>query len=341
MKQKIVDLHQDISLGLFAFGNNFGRKNEKEVSHIANQPFQLINQTDLPRLKMGNIRIVVGASCPLIVKDGKIQTPSNFIREFKKHNRVYKNLENIKSILIIKSLSDLNRCIKEHKTGIILSIEGLYGNGITIKAIKKILACGITMAAPFWSINNQLGCGCMTKHDRGLTPKGKKIINFLEKNNIIIDLAHSSKKTFLDVLKITTKPILVSHTASWNIHKHPRNINQKQAELLASKRGLIGISLVNEFIGSNSISAFIEHIKFFKKIGLINNIGIGSDFCGMFSTHTIKALEDSESLTKLPVILKDNGFNEIEIEKILWKNSINFFRSNLMTNNFDGRHLNL
>lgn len=46
----------------------------------------------------------------------------------------------------------------------------------------------------------------------GLSPYGKELIKEMNKIGIVIDVSHSSDKTFLDVLEISEAPIISSHS---------------------------------------------------------------------------------------------------------------------------------
>jgi microsomal dipeptidase-like Zn-dependent dipeptidase len=84
----------------------------------------------------------------------------------------------------------------------------------------------------------------------GLTPFGAEVIRECDRLGILIDLAHASMKTTADVLKVTSKPVIISHTGpDWrlgnDVHMaemmRPRLISKEQASLVAAAGGLIGV----------------------------------------------------------------------------------------------------
>jgi membrane dipeptidase len=75
----------------------------------------------------------------------------------------------------------------------------------------------------------------------GLNAFGREVIRTMNEMGMLIDLAHSGEKTFYDVLEITTKPVIVSHTAVSALCPHYRNLNDDQLHALAENGGIAGI----------------------------------------------------------------------------------------------------
>jgi membrane dipeptidase len=85
---------------------------------------------------------------------------------------------------------------------------------------------------------------------RGLTPFGATVIKECNRLGILIDLAHANMQTTEGALKITTRPVIISHTgldtqlgsnARMAQMMRPRLISKEQAKLVANAGGLIGV----------------------------------------------------------------------------------------------------
>src|SRR5439155_6784908 len=53
------------------------------------------------------------------------------------------------------------------------------------------------------------GCG----HTHGLTPFGADVIRACNRLGIVCDVAHATEKTVKQAVKVSSKPLLLSHTA--------------------------------------------------------------------------------------------------------------------------------
>lgn len=133
-----------------------------------------------------------------------------------------------------------------------------------------------------WNRANSLAGGAHSK--QGLTPWGRQVILKLENAGIQIDTAHLNRQSFWQFTKITTRPLLCTHTAFAAVRRHPRNLTQRQIKAIIATGGLIGLCLVPKFLTKNTTSCgfhdIIKHIDYFKKHFGRQNLRLGTDFYG-------------------------------------------------------------
>jgi membrane dipeptidase len=84
----------------------------------------------------------------------------------------------------------------------------------------------------------------------GLTPFGAAVIKECNRLGILIDLAHANMQTTEAALKLTTRPVIISHTGldtqlgsnpSIAQMMRPRLISKEQAKMVADAGGLVGV----------------------------------------------------------------------------------------------------
>ncbi|MCL2847058.1 MAG: membrane dipeptidase [Firmicutes bacterium] len=127
-----------------------------------------------------------------------------------------------------------------------------------------------------WNQNNNLAGGA--HGDGELTDLGRSMIERLTKSGVVIDLAHLNKKSFHQVAdQLTGQRLFCSHTCFDEINPHPRNIDREQIQRIVDSDGIVGLTLVNEFLGDSGVAG---HIKYFHGNWGTENLGIGTDFFG-------------------------------------------------------------
>jgi membrane dipeptidase len=84
----------------------------------------------------------------------------------------------------------------------------------------------------------------------GLTAFGANVIKECNRLGMLIDLAHANVQTTEAALKVTTRPVIVSHTGldtqlgsnpSMALMMRPRLISKEQAKIVADAGGLVGV----------------------------------------------------------------------------------------------------
>lgn len=190
-------------------------------------------------------------------------------------------------------------------------------------ALIRPLYAGLT-----WNSTNCLAGGA---YESGrLTAFGKQVIRVLEGAHIQIDLAHLNEESFTDVAKYSGRRLFCSHTACAGLYSCPRNLKDYQIKTIVDSGGLVGICLVSEFLNGTKhadFDALIRHIDYFAcKFG-INNLALGTDFCGTKSLP--KGVGNYIRLKdRLTAALQKLGYTERSIDKIMFLNAEEFFEKN-------------
>lgn len=247
----------------------------------------------------------------------------NILEQFKKDKD--KN-----EIIDILNKEDLNKTVDEKKIGIILTIENGSAISGNIENIEKLYEKGIRVMSVTWNEDNDLGCGALTKNDEGLTKLGEEYIRKLEEKNIIIDVSHSSEKTFWDITKCTNRTIVATHSCVNSICNHPRNLKDEQIIEIANREGIIGICFASHFLnesGKSNVVDIINHIKYIKDLVGIDYIGLGSDFDGVDFDDMPSDIRGIKDINKLEEKMKMEGFTEEEINKVMGENWLRVLRN--------------
>lgn len=226
-------------------------------------------------------------------------------------------------IIQIQSNNDIDKVIAENKLGIVLTIEN--GSAIEDNLDNVDFFChqGVKVMSITWNNDNLLGCGALTKNDNGLTEFGKKYIQKLNQKNMLIDVSHSSQKTFWDTSKISEDTVVATHSCCYHLCSHPRNLTDEQIRQIAAMNGIIGICYCTQFLsetGRATTKEIVDHIDYIANLVGIDYVGLGSDFDGLEEEDIPKNLKGISQINNLIQELQNRGFDEDEIQKILGEN---------------------
>jgi len=182
-------------------------------------------------------------------------------------------------------LQEIRKYKKMLSEGLLLHIEDAWF--VTEDNIEELIELQPFSVGLTWNKNNALAGGAYD--DGGLTELGKFVVDKLIAAGIYIDLAHLNRRSFFEV----PQKLLCTHTCFAEVHQHPRNLDREQIQAIVDAGGIIGLTLVNEFLGGQGIHA---HIKYFRDNFGEGNLAIGTDFFG--TTDLPKGLRNYRSLKR-------------------------------------------
>ncbi|WP_291787620.1 dipeptidase [Cecembia sp.] len=231
--------------------------------------------------------------------------------------------------ILIKSSADLERLIQARKSnqkviGGLLGIEGAHALEGSMENLEKVYEAGVRLIGPVHFFDNELGGSAHGESGEGLTEFGKAVIRRMNELNMIIDLAHVSPKMFDDILEVSEKPVMVSHTGIRAVLNSPRNLSDDQIRRLAEKGGIIGIAFFDMAVGEDEIRGIVASMKRVKNLVGIDHVALGSDYDGSVAVPF--------DITGLPIIVEallQEGFTEEEIRAIMGENVQRFLLNNL------------
>ena len=236
------------------------------------------------------------------------------------HKRLQQELEKNPQVKWLKTSADL-RQFDAQSQGIILGLEGAEALEAKVENINYIYDLGVRVLGLAWNNDNAFAGGTFGSLG-GLTDLGKRAVKMVNNLPIILDGAHLCDKSLGDLLRLSQKPIIVSHANSRHLCSHPRNLTDESLREIAKNGGVVGVTYVNDFLKEDKNEANIvsvaEHIMHMVEIMGIEHVGLGSDFDGI--DEPLPGLEAAEKTLSLRPYLKALGFTEEDMALIMGEN---------------------
>ncbi|SEN35318.1 dipeptidase [Paenibacillus sp. OV219] len=188
------------------------------------------------------------------------------------------------------------------KIGAMLSLEGVDGLHGDLAMLRILFALGVRAVGLTWNHANWAADGVMEPRGGGLTKKGRALVEECNRLGIMVDVSHLSDRAFWDVLHLSAKPVIASHSNCRTICPHPRNLADDQLSALLAAGGMVGVTFVPHFVASHhpvQITDVLRHIERICELGGIEQLMFGSDFDGIEEyVHGLAHPGDVEQLQK-------------------------------------------
>lgn len=163
----------------------------------------------------------------------------------------------------------------------LLSVEGPEVIDCDPARLAWLQEQGFRMTTLTWNYKNKLAGSCWT--GEGLTDLGRAFVREAQRLGIVIDVSHLSEQAFWDLVDITTKPIVASHSNSRACCACPRNLTDDQFRAIRDLGGLVGMNLYAPFLSESGKASFDDvrrHLDRWLNLGGEQTVALGGDLDG-------------------------------------------------------------
>jgi membrane dipeptidase len=245
-KNILIDTHNDILTTAIEDGLSFDQ-NLKGRTH-----------SDLKRMKEAGMDVQIFS----VWCDGLKQNP------FAYASRQIDTLHawaarNSQDMMIVKTPSDLNHAVKQHKLGSMIGVEGGHMIENDLTKLDRLFERGARYLTLTWNNSNPWATSAMDENmplasplsgetpKKGLTPFGKQVIRRMNQLGMMVDLSHVGEQTFWDAINTSTKPVIVSHSNCYNLCPVFRNLKDEQILAVGKNGGVIHLNFYSGFLSAD------------------------------------------------------------------------------------------
>jgi len=149
---------------------------------------------------------------------------------------------NPEQLIHCRTAADVAANAGQGKVCALLSIEGADLLECEPDNIELAQRWGVKLINPTWNCANVLsGSHCRESH-RGLSDIGKAFVKQAEATNILMDVSHLSEKGFWNLMDMTSKPVVASHSNSRSVFDHSRGLTDDQFRAICQTDGVVGLN---------------------------------------------------------------------------------------------------
>jgi membrane dipeptidase len=324
----VIDMHFDLPMDLYE---------KRECKNVLERQF-------LSELEAGDIGVVGVA---LYIEDRYLQDAGLRVA-LDQIARLLVETQACQRFAICKSYQDIQKARKGGKIALLITMEGAEPLGTDLNLLRVFYELGVRSIGLTHARTNAAGHGGIFASSgsspEGLTGFGRDLVRECETLGVIIDLAHINPAGFNDILSITTKPPIVSHTNIRRYYDIERNISDDQIKMIGERRGVIGVNsvLVSPKEEESTLDHYVDHIEYLANLIGIDGVAIGFDFFEFIysqwpesakqelakkltTPHFIPDLRNHSDARNLTRKLIERDFSDEQAEKILRGNWLRIF----------------
>ncbi|MFA5833322.1 MAG: dipeptidase [Bacteroidota bacterium] len=176
-------------------------------------------------------------------------------------------------MMLAKSYKEIEKILKKGKIAALIGVEGGHMIEDSLSYLDHLAKRGMNYLTLTWNNSTSWATSAADETEKGdslafkgLTEFGKTVVGRLNDLGVLVDLSHAGERTFWDVINMTKKPVIVSHSSVYAICPSRRNLKDDQIKAVAKNNGVICINFYSGFIDSNYSSRVKEIRANFKPL---------------------------------------------------------------------------
>ncbi len=210
--------------------------------------------------------------------------------------------------------------------GAFIGVQGGHVLDGDLRNVGRLRELGVRMLAPAHVMDNAL-VGSNTGVRRGsLTAFGREVVEELQRQRIVVDLAHMSSAGIREALPLLSRPFVVSHTGFTALSGRRgrrrfspanRNLSTTDLHLVGAAGGVVGVVCSTLLVGGEGVGDVVDSFRFAVDQVGPQAVALGSDFDG--------ALRMPFDVTGLPLLtqgLLDGGLDGQDVAAVMGGNAL-------------------
>jgi membrane dipeptidase len=205
---------------------------------------------DIPRLREGG----VGAQYwSVFVESATQKTHTSLHEAMREFDVALRMIRSQAGFEQARTADDIERIHKSEKIACLLGVEGGHMIENSPASLRVFYDLGARyMTLTHWDNVDWADSATDRPQHFGLTGFGKQVVGEMNRLGMFVDLSHVSADTMRDALSVTKAPVIFSHSSSFAVNPHPRNVPDDVLQKLPANGGVVHVNFIKEFIATKN-----------------------------------------------------------------------------------------
>ncbi len=187
----------------------------------------------------------------------------------------------VPNVFLATKGSEIREAYRTGRTAVFFQFQGCEPIGDDLTRLDLFYELGLRVLQITHHNNNAWGGGAIEKTWSGLTKVGTEGVERLNALGIIPDLSHVSDVTSLDVLRVSKRPVILSHGAARALVNNARCASDEVIKGVAKSGGAVGIFMMSFWLTTDptpTAASYVKQIRHIVNVAGIEAVGIANDY---------------------------------------------------------------
>lgn len=231
---------------------------------------------------------------------------------------------------VCRSVGDIRAAMAASVIAGVMHLEGAEAIGPDLDALYLFHEMGLRSLGPVWSRPTIFGHGVpmafpgSPDNGPGLTQAGLDLVRLCDELGILVDLSHMNEKGFDDVARVSSAPLVATHSNAHALCDSPRNLTDRQLHMIRERGGMVGFNFATFYLNADGTAdagtgwdVMLRHLDHLIMQAGEDHVGLGSDFDGCVLPDLIG---DVTGVPHLLAAMAAHGYDTPLIAKLAQEN---------------------
>jgi membrane dipeptidase len=208
---------------------------------------QDVFMTDIPRLRAGRVGAQFWSA---YISNDSIPTGASMREALRQIDMVHRLVRQYpRQLELARTAADIERIRRQGKIASLIGVEGGHAIENTLSGLRMLYELG----ARYMTLTHNTtlawadAASDVSRND-GLSTFGEEVVREMNRLGMFVDLSHVSPETMRDALRVSTAPVIFSHSSTRALVDHVRNVPDDVLRMLPQNGGVIMITFVPSFV---------------------------------------------------------------------------------------------
>lgn len=183
--------------------------------------------------------------------------------------------------VFVHSVDDVRKAKREGKLGVNFNFQGSSALEGDINLVEPLYQLGVSHMLLTYNDKNLAGGGSHDPDNPGLSHFGRALVGEMNRVGMVVDCSHTAHRTTMEIMEVSSEPVIFSHSVARALRDHERNIRDDQIRACAESGGVIGINGVSIFLSEalydTSAPQLFRHLDYIVQMVGADHVGLGLD----------------------------------------------------------------
>ncbi len=238
----LIDGHNDLAEEIH---DNYGSDQSRVDLNADTRTLSFPLHTDIPRLRQGR----VGAQFWSVYVPAELQGAESA-------QAVHVQIDTVRQIIrryprVFEFAQSADDIVRIHRAGRIASMFGMEGGEAinnNLAVLRDFRAEGVLyMTLCHSKTTSWVDSATDAPVHGGLSPFGEDVVREMNRIGMLVDLSHVSADSMRDALRVSTAPVIFSHSSAFALTPHPRNVPDDVLQLVHANGGVVMVNFFPAF----------------------------------------------------------------------------------------------